>query len=81
VKNDTIAGVLNKIKWSKNDLMKYSIVIIDRVSPSGLKEIVLGENVVIKKDRLIINGETVIPIHRVIAVKKSGEVIWSRRSV
>jgi len=81
VKNNTIAGILSKIKWSKDDLMKYTIVVIDRVSPSGLKEIVLGENVIIKKDRLIINGETVIPIHRVIAVKKSGEVIWSRKSV
>ena len=81
LKNNTIAGILNKIKWGKDDLRRYAVIIVDRISPSGLKEINLGDDVVIGKDRLIIGGEAVIPIHRIVAIKKDGEVIWSRRSV
>ncbi|MCD6340652.1 MAG: DUF504 domain-containing protein [Desulfurococcales archaeon] len=81
MKNNTIAGILNKIKWSKEDLRRYAIVVVDRVSPTGLKEIPLSNNVAIKKDRLIINEKVVIPIHRVVAVKRDGEVVWSRKAV
>jgi len=81
VKNDTIAGILNKIKWSKEDLRRFTIVVVDRVSPTGLKEIPLSNNVAIKKDRLIINEKVVIPIHRVVAVKRDGEIVWSRKAV
>ncbi len=81
MKNDTIAGILNKIKWSKEDLRRFTIVVVDRVSPTGLKEIPLSNNVAIKKDRLIINEKVVIPIHRVVAVKRDGEIVWSRKAV
>ncbi len=81
MKNNTIAGMLNKIKWSKEDLRRFTIVVVDRVSPTGLKEIPLSNNVAIKKDRLIINEKVIIPIHRVVAVKRDGEVVWSRKAV
>ena len=81
MKNDTIAGILNKIKWSKEDLRRFTIVVVDRVSPTGLKEIPLSNNVAIKKDRLIINERVIIPIHRVVAIKRDGEVVWSRKAV
>jgi len=81
VKNNTIAGILNKIKWSGEDLRSYAIVVVDRVSPTGIKEIPLSNNIAIKKDRLVVNEKVVIPIHRVVAVKKDGEVIWSRKTV
>ncbi len=81
MKNNTIAGMLNKIKWSKEDLRRFAIVVVDRVSPTGLKEIPLSNNVAIKKDRLIINEKVIIPIHRVVAVKRDGEVVWSRKAV
>ena len=80
MKEGTIAAVLNKIKWKGEDLRMYSVVILDRATSAGFREVVLS-NVEIKRDRLIINGDTVIPIHRVVAVKKNGEVIWLRRSV
>ena len=81
MKNNTIAGILNKIKWGKEDLRRFTIVVVDRVSPTGLKEIPLSNNVAIRKDRLIINEKVVIPIHRVVAVKRDGEIVWSRKAV
>jgi len=80
VKDNTIAGKLSKIVWvDKANLHRYSVVAIDRLRPGGLREIRLSENVMVLKDRLII-GETTIPIHRIVEIRKDGDPIWVRKS-
>ncbi len=79
MKDNTIAARLFKIKWSGENLSDYSVIVVDRLSERGIKEVRLGEDVTILKDRLIV-GEKTIPLHRVVAIKRGGEVIWSRNA-
>ena len=81
MKNNTIEGMLNKIKWvsSKEDLGRYEVLILDRGENSGTKRIRLGGDVKILRDRLIV-GESVIPMHRVIEISKDGETLWRRNA-
>ena len=79
MKNNTIAGLLSKIKWtcSEEELRKYTVVIRDRKKASGTSEIRLGGDVQILRDRLIVGNKT-IPMHRVVEIRKEGKVLWSR---
>lgn len=79
MRNDTIAGVLSKVKWtaSAEELKEYVVVVIDRGKDTGLSEIRLGEDVIILRDRLIVGSKT-IPIHRVVEIRRGDEVIWRR---
>jgi len=80
MKDNTIAGMLNKIVWvDRANLHRYSVIVIDRLRPGGLREVPLSEGVKVLKDRLII-GETTIPIHRIVEIRRDGEPIWVRRS-
>ncbi len=80
VKDNTIAGMLNKIVWvDKANLRRYSVIVIDRLRPGGLREVQLSESVKVLKDRLII-GETTIPIHRIVEIRRDGEPVWVRKS-
>lgn len=78
MKTNTIRNELNKIYWrDASDRGKYSVVVIDRLSSNGLREYPLGDAVKILSDRLIV-GDAIIPFHRVVAILRDGEVIWSR---
>ncbi len=81
MKSNTIEGMLNKIKWLSNEeeLRRYEVVILDRGETSGTKVIRLGGNVKILRDRLIV-GESTIPMHRVIEIRKDGETLWRRNA-
>ena len=80
MKDNTIAGMLNKVMWvDRTNLHRYSVIVIDRLRPGGLREVRLSESVKVLKDRLII-GETTIPIHRIVEIRKDGESIWVRKS-
>jgi len=81
MKNNTIEGMLNKIKWLSNEdeLRRYEVVILDRGETSGTKVIRLGGDVKILRDRLIV-GESTIPMHRVIEIRKDGEALWRRNA-
>jgi uncharacterized protein (UPF0248 family) len=82
LRNDTIEGQISKIKWtsSKKELATYQVVVIDRGVSQGFRTINLGEGVTILKDRLVI-GETVIPLHRVVEIRKEGVVVWRRNAL
>ncbi len=82
LRNDTIEGQISKIKWttSKAELAVYRVVVIDRGVSRGLRTISLGEGVNILKDRLVI-GDTVIPMHRIVEIRKGDEVIWRRSAL
>lgn len=78
MKSNTIRGMLNKIVWSGElNRSSYSIVVIDRLSSTGLRNYELCGDVRLLNDRLVVN-DTVIPYHRVVAILKDGEVIWRR---
>jgi len=80
MRSDTIAGKLFKILWTAERIEDYSVVVIDRRVGGGLREINL-KDVKIFKDRLVVGGKVTIPIHRVVAIKWRGEVVWRRRGV
>ncbi len=80
MRSDTIRGVLSRLYWTLDDagLRKYAVVVVDRVTPSGTRVVRLSKHITLLKDRLII-GDTVIPLHRVIEVRRDdGVVIWRR---
>ncbi len=58
-------------------LNRYNIVIVDRRVGGGLKEISLAGISKLMKDRVVI-GDTVIPLHRVVEIRKGDEVLWRR---
>lgn len=53
------------------------IVVLDRASPSGMREIPLAL-VKVLGDYLVI-GEVLIPMHRVMEIRKGGKTVWRRR--
>jgi len=73
--------MLSKIKWtsSKSELKRYAVIILDRSNASGTREIRLNDYVKILRDRLIV-GDSVIPMHRVIEIRKEGETLWRRNA-
>ncbi len=82
MRKGTIRNMVNKILWS-DDKDQYTLVVVDRLTPTGLREIPGG--CVERVDRAYIYlgcGEegTIIPIHRVVMVKYKGAAIWSRAS-
>ncbi len=82
MRNDTIRGVLSKLFWTLSDdeLRRYAVVIVDRGVPTGIRVIRLSRSITLLKDRLIM-GDTVIPLHRVIEVRRDdGVAVWRRGS-
>lgn len=59
------------------ELSNYVIVVLDRKSSKSLKEIKVSEVTKLMKDRLVL-GDAVIPLHRVVEIRKLGEVLWRR---
>ncbi len=53
------------------------VVVLDRVSPSGLREIPLAI-VKVLGDYLVI-GEVLIPMHRVVEIRRGGKTVWRRK--
>lgn len=61
----------------------FTIVIVDRLSPSGFKHIGFEHVKYVNNNYLYISTDhadvIAIPLHRVIRVeKKDGEIVWSR---
>ncbi len=53
------------------------VVVLDRASPSGVREIPLAL-VKVLGDYLVI-GEVLIPMHRVVEIRKGGKTVWRRK--
>lgn len=77
-----IKDVVNKILWrNKDELGEFLLVVIDRQSRSGFKYIGF-ENIKRVDNNYIyvgIDGETIIPLHRVVRIeRRNGEIVWQR---
>ncbi len=59
------------------ELGDYVIVVLDRKTVNSLKEVKASEITKLMKDRLVL-GDTVIPLHRVVEIRRRGEVLWRR---
>lgn len=59
------------------ELGSYVMVVLDRKASNSLKEIRLSEVTKLMKDRVVL-GDTIIPLHRIVEIRKSGEVLWRR---
>jgi len=59
------------------ELKDYVIVVLDRKSSNSLREIRVSEVTKLMKDRLVLS-DAIIPLHRVVEIRKSGEVLWRR---
>ena len=53
------------------------VVVMDRASPTGLREIPLSMVKVL--GNYLVIGETVIPMHRVVEIRKGGKTVWRRK--
>lgn len=62
---------------SHEELNRYSIVIVDRRVGGGLREVSLAGVSKLMRDRVVIE-DTVIPLHRVVEIKRGDEVLWRR---
>ncbi len=80
MKEGTIRAELSKILWTSQpeELLEYEVIYVDRMMPSGLGSLNLGQNAKVLSDRILID-DRVIPLHRVVEVRKGGEVIWKRK--
>ncbi len=61
------------------DPSEYKVWVVDRGGPSGLREIRGDEVERVEKGFLVLWEGTRIPLHRIVRVERSGEVIWERR--
>jgi uncharacterized protein (UPF0248 family) len=59
------------------ELGDYVIVVLDRKTVNSLKEVKASEITKLMKDRLVL-GDAVIPLHRVVEIRRRGEVLWRR---
>ena len=79
----TIHDMVNRVVWSQ-DKNLYSIVVIDRLAPDG-KRVISGECIKkISRGFIIVScqgfEDSMIPLHRVIEIRKNNTILWSRYS-
>ncbi|HDD26420.1 MAG TPA: DUF504 domain-containing protein [Acidilobales archaeon] len=83
LREGTIRAVINKVLWTQKErLSSYEVIVIDRLEESGIKRYSLDKLKRLESDSLVLDKEgreVRIPLHRVIALMKNGEVVWQRR--
>jgi uncharacterized protein (UPF0248 family) len=72
--------ILNRLKWS-GGLDSAQVDIIHRGAPGNIKTISGKSITEVRKGYVVYTNreETVIPLHRIVEVRVSGEVLWRRR--
>ena len=74
-----VKEVLSMIYWKPGeDPERFEIVFISR-GVEGNLEMIRASEARFSRDRLEL-GDRVIPLHRIVEVRKNGQVIWRRRS-
>ncbi|MCH4816121.1 MAG: RNA repair domain-containing protein [Saccharolobus sp.] len=78
-----IKDAVNMIRWKyREKIDDYVVIIIDRVTENGLKEISFSEIDAVDNNYLYLKSEenTVIPLHRVLMIKRKSDnaLIWKR---
>lgn len=53
------------------------VVVLDRASPSGVREIPLA--LIKVHGNYLVIGEVLIPMHRVVEIRKGGITVWRRK--
>lgn len=85
--NLNIRNILNKLKWDpKENIEHYELSFVHRGVPRDVKiipcDIITGVEAswFIYKNQ--VNGETLIPFHRVIEIKNimTGQIVWKKRT-
>ena len=71
-----IKDILNKIKYSIEDINKYKIYYYDRVLQKNLR-FDFKEIKNINKSFIEVDGKD-IPLHRIREIRKDGKLIWER---
>ena len=72
--------VLNRLKWTGR-LGYAEVTFVHRGAPGDIKTI-SGKNITeVRKGYMVYSNleETVIPLHRIVEVRVSGEVVWRKR--
>ncbi len=73
-----VKEILSMIYWKPGeDPKRFDIVFISRGVEGGLESIRASE-ARLSGDRLE-QGDRVIPLHRIVEIKKDGQVIWRRK--
>ncbi len=76
-----IRSAINYVLWTKRDkLNEYKVVIVDRLCGSGYREIPMDMIERVDKHYIYLKSGNVIPIHRVVKIVSSSEVVWCRWS-
>ncbi|ADX83908.1 DUF504 domain-containing protein [Saccharolobus islandicus] len=78
-----IKDAVNMIRWKyREKIDDYVVIIIDRLTENGLKEILFNEIDAVDNNYLYLKSEenTVIPLHRVLMIKRKSDnaLIWKR---
>ncbi|QXJ31262.1 DUF504 domain-containing protein [Saccharolobus shibatae] len=78
-----IKDAVNMIRWKyREKIDDYVVIIIDRLTENGLKEISFSEIDAVDNNYLYLKSEenTVIPLHRVLMIKRKSDnaLIWKR---
>jgi Uncharacterized protein conserved in archaea len=75
----TIKEALSWLFWAKrSELSNYTVVILDRLSPTGTAEISANEIESFDANYIYLKDGTVIPLHRVVGLKKGDSYVWKR---
>jgi len=74
-----ISEILSAMLWKPGEKPEdYEIVFESRGTETGLDSVRGNEIVEVKSDRLILPGDTVIPLHRIVEIRVRGKPIWCK---
>ncbi|QKQ99591.1 DUF504 domain-containing protein [Metallosphaera tengchongensis] len=73
-----IRDAINRVIWSGEDLKSFTIVVRDRVKV--VAEIPFTDLEAVDRHYLYLKDGNVIPLHRVLEIRRNDETLWHRYS-
>ena len=70
--------ILSRLVALRDRYPDASVLIIDRLSVTGLQRLSLNRVVRVKRDELVLDDGSVIPLHRIVAVEAGGKRLWQK---
>ncbi|MEM2207696.1 MAG: RNA repair domain-containing protein [Sulfolobales archaeon] len=75
--------VLKKLFWMSRsgglNLPEIELIVTDRSTTRGVKTFRLSDSAILMKDRVVLaDSDTQIPLHRIVEIRVSGELLWKR---
>jgi len=81
MKKGKVRSILESMLWDpRNNPENYRIVFISRGRPNDLEE-VMGNEIEIMSDRIVLKDGRVIPHHRIVAIWKNKELIYLKKDM